>query len=89
VWKLLCSKFILGASRYSCSEFDADKIYHYGALDSIVDNKQQISKNPLLPIEIEMRGNFCAQNSFWVPAVIPAVSLIPTKYITLGHYIRS
>jgi hypothetical protein len=76
----------MGASRHSCSEFDTDKIYYSWALYSILDNKQQSGKkNTLLPIEMEMRGNICAQNSFWVPAVIPAVSLMATKYITLGH----
>jgi hypothetical protein len=34
---------------------------------------------------MELSGNFWSQNSFWVLAVNPAVSLLPEKYITLGH----
>jgi hypothetical protein len=33
----------------------------------------------------ELRGNFCAQNSFWRPAVNPTGRLHCKKYISLGH----
>jgi hypothetical protein len=37
--KLLCFNFILGVCHHSYSEFAAQKIYHSGALDWILDNK--------------------------------------------------
>jgi hypothetical protein len=33
----------------------------------------------------ELRGNFCAQSSFWRPAVNPTGRLHCEKYISLGH----
>jgi hypothetical protein len=40
---------------------------------------------PLGPFLRELRGNFCAQNSFWRPAVNPTGRLHWEKYISLGH----
>jgi hypothetical protein len=36
-----------------------------------------------------MKESFCAQNSFWRSAIIPTMSLLWKKYVTLGHYIPS
>jgi hypothetical protein len=53
----------------------------------ILDNKLNEAENEGVPFVRFNRvdQNFFAQNSFWMLVIISTKSLLPVKYITLGH----
>jgi hypothetical protein len=60
-------------------------LWHKTHPSSIINFKRRKMKGSHLSVSIELSGIFFAQNSFWMLCIIPTKSLLPEKYITLGH----
>jgi hypothetical protein len=62
------------------------KKFNFGAIgSSSIINCKRKERVLIQTFLMKLGGNFCAQNSFWRPAIFPTGSLSNKKYITMGH----